>query len=238
MSAFSNRFKKLKEDSCLTLKELSEKLDITVPNLSYYMNGREPNYDTLIKIADYFDVTLDWLLGRSYFQFEGSVYMSELIEQRLEIESENALDDCALDAFEATSYVTLKMLDQFYLFYKKYYDFLDEEHNVLIDYPILAFKEFLSTFVSLDLDKISSDKLREFLMLNNELSYDTEIFMQMAYSDFTKQLAEKSDLSSQDKLLIEQIIHVINMQKNQSFDKKSIDKLYGELNAKVEDFTK
>ena len=49
----------------MTLKELSQKLDITIPNLSYYMNGREPNYDTLIKIADFYDVTVDWLIGRT-----------------------------------------------------------------------------------------------------------------------------------------------------------------------------
>lgn len=28
------------------------------------MKGREPNYDILINIAEYFDVTIDWLVGR------------------------------------------------------------------------------------------------------------------------------------------------------------------------------
>lgn len=66
MSNFSDRFRQLKEEKQgMTLKELSAQLDISVPNLSYYMKGREPNYDTLIKIADYFDVTVDWLIGRS-----------------------------------------------------------------------------------------------------------------------------------------------------------------------------
>lgn len=65
MSEFSDRFRLLKDESGATLKELSEKLDITVPNLSYYMKGREPSYDILIKIADYFNVTTDWLIGRT-----------------------------------------------------------------------------------------------------------------------------------------------------------------------------
>lgn len=65
MSKFSERFRSLKDESEMTLKELSTVLDITVPNLSYYMKGREPNYDTLIRIADYFNVTIDWLIGRS-----------------------------------------------------------------------------------------------------------------------------------------------------------------------------
>lgn len=64
---FSIRFAKLKEESGKTLKELSSKdeLGVSVSNLSYYMNGREPNYDTLCKIADYFGVTTDYLVGRS-----------------------------------------------------------------------------------------------------------------------------------------------------------------------------
>lgn len=66
MSKFSERFRQLKDEKQgMTLKELSAQLDISVPNLSYYMKGREPNYDTLIRIADYFDVTVDWLIGRS-----------------------------------------------------------------------------------------------------------------------------------------------------------------------------
>lgn len=64
MNKFSERFRELKNKSELTLKELSEELNISVPNLSYYMKGREPNYDILINIAEYFDVTIDWLVGR------------------------------------------------------------------------------------------------------------------------------------------------------------------------------
>lgn len=65
MSEFSNRFRQLKEESSLTLKDLSEELGISVPNLSYYMKGREPSYDILINIANYFNVTTDWLIGRT-----------------------------------------------------------------------------------------------------------------------------------------------------------------------------
>ena len=64
MSKFSERFRALKDKSEMTLKELSNALDISVPNLSYYMKGREPSYDILISIADQFDVTVDWLIGR------------------------------------------------------------------------------------------------------------------------------------------------------------------------------
>ena len=69
------------------LKELSKELDISVPNLSYYMKGREPSYDILIKIADYYNVTTDWLLGRTD---ERNTAQSSVIE---EIEKQLGLDD-------------------------------------------------------------------------------------------------------------------------------------------------
>ena len=48
----------------LTQKELAAKLAITPSALGNYIQGtREPDYSTLIKIADYFHVTTDFLLG-------------------------------------------------------------------------------------------------------------------------------------------------------------------------------
>ena len=81
MSKFSERFRLLKDKSEMTLKELSNALDISVPNLSYYMKGREPSYDILINIANYFNVTTDWLIGNDTKQ---SASEKELIDLRIE----------------------------------------------------------------------------------------------------------------------------------------------------------
>lgn len=81
MSKFSERFRALKDESELTLKELSTALDISIPNLSYYMKGREPNYDTLIRIANYFNVTTDWLVGNDT---EHNISQQDLINLRME----------------------------------------------------------------------------------------------------------------------------------------------------------
>ena len=80
MSEFPNRFRQLKEESGMTLKELSAVLGITVPNLSYYMNGREPNYDTLIKFANYFNVTTDYLVRNDT---QENILEKEMIDLRL-----------------------------------------------------------------------------------------------------------------------------------------------------------
>ena len=85
MSEFSNRFRQLKDEHDLTLKELSDELDISTPNLSYYMKGREPSYDILIKIADYFNVTTDWLIGRTDARNVSQESLYEQVENALEI---------------------------------------------------------------------------------------------------------------------------------------------------------
>ena len=82
MSEFSNRFKQLKDESNLTLKDLSEVLDITIPNLSYYMKGREPAYDILIRIANYFNVSVDWIIGND-------IDISKMEDKVMKLEKEN-----------------------------------------------------------------------------------------------------------------------------------------------------
>ena len=50
----------------MTQRQLAEQLGITQPSYIRYDNGSsEPNIDTLIKIADMFDVSVDYLIGRT-----------------------------------------------------------------------------------------------------------------------------------------------------------------------------
>lgn len=60
------RLRYLREKRKLSQLELAKKLDMPNQNLSNYERGfRQPDYETLNKIADFFDVTADYLLGRS-----------------------------------------------------------------------------------------------------------------------------------------------------------------------------
>lgn len=63
MSMFHERLKELKDKSGKTQAAIAEDLGMTPQSFSYYLNGREPSYDTLIKIANYFNVPIDYLLG-------------------------------------------------------------------------------------------------------------------------------------------------------------------------------
>ncbi len=56
----------LREDNDLSRKDFAKILNISYSNLSKYeTDERFPSYDILLKIADYFDVSTDYLLGRS-----------------------------------------------------------------------------------------------------------------------------------------------------------------------------
>ena len=60
------RLKELRLSKGLTTTQLAAELKCTNQTISHYERGdREPSKDILIKIADYFDVSVDYLLGRT-----------------------------------------------------------------------------------------------------------------------------------------------------------------------------
>lgn len=61
----SNRLKELRSSAGLTQKELATVLGVAQPTLSGWETGHfQIDYDSLIKIADYFNTSIDYLLGR------------------------------------------------------------------------------------------------------------------------------------------------------------------------------
>ena len=66
MVNFQNIFRKLCTSSNLTQNAFAEKLGISRSTIGMYETGaREPDFETLEKIADYFNVDTDFLLGRT-----------------------------------------------------------------------------------------------------------------------------------------------------------------------------
>lgn len=61
----NEKLKQLRKDKGKTLKEVAKEIGISLSAYSNYEQGiREPSYDILKKICDYFEVTADYLLGR------------------------------------------------------------------------------------------------------------------------------------------------------------------------------
>ena len=60
------RLIELRKTRHLTQKQVAEGANITEIAVQKYESGRrKPNYDTLLALADFFDVSLDYLCGRS-----------------------------------------------------------------------------------------------------------------------------------------------------------------------------
>lgn len=60
------RLRSLRTQKGLTQFQLAKKLNITQNSISRYETGeREASYKVLIAIADYFDVSIDYLLERT-----------------------------------------------------------------------------------------------------------------------------------------------------------------------------
>lgn len=60
-----NRIKQLRKEHNLTQNQFASLFGVYDSTISQYENGkREPEYNTVIKIANKFNVSIDWLLGR------------------------------------------------------------------------------------------------------------------------------------------------------------------------------
>lgn len=65
-SAFATRLRKLIEENNISKNQLSEEIGVSRQAISQYCDGSTiPNADKLLKIAEFFNVSLDYLVGRT-----------------------------------------------------------------------------------------------------------------------------------------------------------------------------
>ena len=66
MPTLSERLIELKESNNILQKDIAKSINLSLRSYQRYEYGeREPTSSVLIKLADYFDVSLDYLVGRS-----------------------------------------------------------------------------------------------------------------------------------------------------------------------------
>ena len=70
MVKIEERLRELRKEKKVTQQNMADYLGIKVRSYQYYeqsyeSGGHRPDYETLIALADYFDVTTDYLLGRT-----------------------------------------------------------------------------------------------------------------------------------------------------------------------------
>lgn len=82
------RIKQLRINQKISQQELGNILGVTKVSVSCYENGkRVPSLDTLIKIAEYFNTSLDYLVGREkkIYNEESNKYVGAISEQDIEL---------------------------------------------------------------------------------------------------------------------------------------------------------
>lgn len=64
IESFPSKLKKARHNTGLTQRDVAKELNISQSVLARYETGKlEPNIETLGLLADFYDVSADWLLG-------------------------------------------------------------------------------------------------------------------------------------------------------------------------------
>lgn len=96
--SFSSVFKYLLDCEEITQKEFASQVHLSPSAVSGYIQGtREPDFDTLIRIADYFKVSTDYLLDRTFESGNHSKMLS-LYQSLSPTQQEFLLEQAALIA--------------------------------------------------------------------------------------------------------------------------------------------
>jgi transcriptional regulator with XRE-family HTH domain len=86
MSGFSDMLTFLRKREGYSQQELSEKLSVSRSAISMYESGkREPDYETLEELADFFNVNMSTLLGKTDIETIKPTPKSELSPRKQEL---------------------------------------------------------------------------------------------------------------------------------------------------------
>lgn len=86
MSKFPERLRELRKEKNLLGKDFAQLMNVEPATVTNWETGRRfPKDDSLVKIADFFDCSVDYLLGRTDFK-DAVVYSGKIDDQTIEIE--------------------------------------------------------------------------------------------------------------------------------------------------------
>ena len=82
MSSFSENLRYLRKRADMTQPELAQKLGISRSTISMYeLGSREPNFETLEAIADFFNVDMNYLTGTEPEKNESAAFISDELSE-------------------------------------------------------------------------------------------------------------------------------------------------------------
>ena len=62
---FSEKIRQLRKDRHLTQAEVAKEVGLSARGYQDLELGAKPRYDALLHISDFYDVSVDWLMGRT-----------------------------------------------------------------------------------------------------------------------------------------------------------------------------
>ncbi len=113
MPKFHERLNFLKDEKNITQAQIADAIDITPQALSYYFNGREPNYDILLKLSDYFEISVDFLLGKTDIRSSNVDILNMVQLLGLDEETLNSLMDMKMSNLDKNIFYLNRTLQQF-----------------------------------------------------------------------------------------------------------------------------
>lgn len=85
MSKFNERFRFIKDSTNISINQMAKRLNVSPSTVCYYLKDRDPGTDMLLRIADEFNVTVNWLVG--YYDGDKDIIAKENAVLRKQIES-------------------------------------------------------------------------------------------------------------------------------------------------------
>ncbi|TRZ35922.1 XRE family transcriptional regulator [Niallia circulans] len=126
--SFPERLKALRKSANISQQILGDAMNVTKVSISGYENGnRKPDTETLQNLADYFNVSTDYLLGRSAVMETASQYGSDI---HLEIPAEDYSILVALQRYPDLHQELKKNPDKVAGQLFRFWSFLQEERKL------------------------------------------------------------------------------------------------------------
>lgn len=92
-SIFSTNLKKLRQEHSLSQKDFGESISVSAMAISSYESGaKSPSIDTVYRIAETYNVSIDWLCGLSSRKQSEITAMSDVLKLLFDIEKNTPLE--------------------------------------------------------------------------------------------------------------------------------------------------
>jgi transcriptional regulator with XRE-family HTH domain len=183
MSDFPNTLRSLRNEKNYRQEDIAEVLGLSKQVISNYENGlREPSFDILIKLSEFFNVSTDYLLGRTIFKNSSE-------EKALAFDSDSSNE---ASEFSIKIYRKLRAcLEKAQYFYKEKMNRYDDEGcgelffciYEKLNNDIELFDRILDILLNYRDYSDRDEAIRTFLLRNNNSKLDSRIVAEILRID-------------------------------------------------------